>query len=262
MRRILPAVMSQLLLFTLFSTVCVPQPVSTHHKQGSGHAFLTLRSTDGKVLAVGEALIVSHGTSVVSRLTFNFRDGSLDDDITVFKQNGCLHLLSDHHIQKGPSFPHPVDILVDVSKAQVTLHSPETGKDTSEHMEMPSDLANGLLPQVLQNIDPAAEQTKVSYVAPGSRPRIVELDITPDGDDIFTIAGTHHRAHRLKINVELGGMAGLVAPILGKEPKASYVWVTVGKVPVFLRLQAQFYEGGPIWNVEQASPVWPSSIER
>lgn len=56
------------------------EPVSAHHKQGSNHGFLLLKSSDGKVIAVGDQITEANGAKVRSRLTFHFRDGSIDDE--------------------------------------------------------------------------------------------------------------------------------------------------------------------------------------
>jgi hypothetical protein len=35
-----------------------------------------------------------------------------------------------------------------------------------------------------------------------------------------------------------------------------------GTVPMFIRIETQFYEDAPVWTIEQTSPVWPSSEEK
>ncbi len=63
-----------------------PAPMVVRHMQGTSHAFLTLRSESGAVIGYGELLQLVHGDRVSSRLTFHFRDGSVDDDVTDFTQ--------------------------------------------------------------------------------------------------------------------------------------------------------------------------------
>jgi hypothetical protein len=110
--------------------------------QGTLHGFLELRSEDGQVVASGDSVQVARGNRVTSRTTFHFKDGSIDDETTVFSQRHSFQLISDHHIQKGPSFPHPTDVLIDVPTGQVTVHS--TGKDGKEevktdHLNLPGE---------------------------------------------------------------------------------------------------------------------------
>jgi hypothetical protein len=73
------------------------------------HGFLALRTLDGKRLADGEMTQVAEGGRVTSRLIFHFKDGSVYDDTTIFSQRGAFRLLSDHLVQRGPSFKQPMD---------------------------------------------------------------------------------------------------------------------------------------------------------
>ena len=102
------------------------EPVPVRSVQGTIHGFLELRSDDGQVVASGDSFQVVRGSRVTSRTVFHFKDGSIDDETTVFSQRRAFQLISDHHIQKGPSFPHPTDVLIDAPTGQVTVHS--TGK--------------------------------------------------------------------------------------------------------------------------------------
>jgi hypothetical protein len=234
------------------------ESVPVRHIEGTVHGFLVLRTMDGKTIAAGDLIQVVRGDRLVSNLTFHFKDGSVDDETTVFSQKHDFQLISDHHIQKGPSFPHPMDVSIDASTGEVTVRSSEDGKEKVEtnHLDLQPDLANGLLLDLLKNIRTDAPETKVSYVAATPKPRLVKLSIKPEGEETFSVAGDQHRATRYDVKVELGGVAGVVAPVLGKEPKDTRVWILGGKAPAFVRMEGQFYEGGPIWKIEPISPVW------
>jgi len=231
------------------------------HMEGTVHGFLALRTMDGKTIAAGDLIQVVQGDRLVSNLTFRFKDGSVDDETTVFSQRDNFRLISDHHVQKGPSFPHPMDVSIDASTGVVTVRSSEDGKEKVEtnHLDLEPDLANGLLLDLLKNVPTDAPETKVSYLAATPKPRLVKLSIKPGGEETFFAAGDRRRAMRFDIKVELGGVAGLVAPVLGKEPKDIHVWVLGGKAPAFIRMEGQFYEGGPVWKIELTSPVWQES---
>ena len=155
-----------------------------------------LRRMDGKTLASGELVQVVQGDRLVSNLVFHFKDGSIDDETTVFSQHHNFRLLSDHHVQKGPSFPHPMDVSIDASNGQVTVRSTDGGKEKveTERLDLPPDLANGLVPTFLKNIRPDVAETKVSYVAATPKPRLVKLAITPQGEQSFKVAGVRHKA--------------------------------------------------------------------
>ena len=125
------------------------------HIEGTVHGFLALRSKEGRVLAVGDLFQVVRGDRVTARLLFRFKDGSVDDETTVFSQRGNFQLITNHHIQKGPSFPQPMDLSIDVPTGQITVRS--TGKDgkeevKSEHLDLPPDVVNGLILSIAKNI--------------------------------------------------------------------------------------------------------------
>jgi hypothetical protein len=245
-------------LLAIVPSVCAADPVPARLKQGTGHIFLLLLGEDGKTLAAGESIQTVKGFTVTTHTTFHFRDGSLDEETTVFEQRVNLRLLSDDHLQRGPAYPHPMEIRIEAAQGRVTVHDLESGKTTSHQLKIPFDLANGIITQVLQNIPEDAAQTKVSYVLPTSKPRLGTLAISRAGEDTYMLGGERQTAKKLVIKVELGGVAGLIAPVIGKEPKSGTAWMAGGKVPMFIRIQTQFYEGGPLWTIEQTTPVWSS----
>src|SRR6266542_935528 len=68
---------------------------------------------------------------------------------------------------------------------------------------------------LLKNIRPDAAETKVSYVATTPKPRLVKLSIVPRGDDGFSVVGAQYKATLFVVKVELGGITGLIAPLVG-----------------------------------------------
>ena len=254
----------RLLSFLLFLRVCpltnlYADPVPVRHPQGSAHGFLALQTLDGRRIATGDVSQILRGDRVISRLTFHFRDGSLDDDTTVFTQRGSFRLITDHHIQRGPSFPKPIDILIDATTGEITWHA-EDGKLMQEHMDLPVDVYNGLPPNLLMNLLPSTPETRVSFVAPGDKPRLVHVSIKPAGDVPFTIGSSRRKATDYVLHVELGGVSGVIAPIIGKQPADYHIWILGGQAPAFIREEGQLYQGGPVWRIEQISPSFP--VER
>jgi hypothetical protein len=233
-------------------------PVPVRRAQGTLHGFLVLKTLEGNTLAMGDLVQVSHGDRVTSRLTFHFRDGSVDDETTVFSQRKVFQLISDHHIQHGPSFPKPLDILVDATTGQITSLDKD-GKTIQDHLDLAPDVCNGLPLILLLNLDPAAPPSRLSMVAPTSKPRLIHILLAGEGEDPLTIGGIRHKATNYRIKIELGGVAGVVAPIVGKQPSDIHVWILGGEAPAFVKEEGQFYEGGPIWRTELTSPVFPAS---
>jgi len=234
------------------------EPVAVRYTEGSVRGFLSLCTPEGKVLAAGDLFQTIHGERVVSRLVFHFKDGSLDDDTTVYSQRGCFRLIRDHHIQRGPTFPKPTDVLIDAPTGQVTVRYKDNGRETidTEHLDLPPDLANGVIFDVLKNISPNTKETKLSYLAAAPKPRLVKLTITPQGREMFSVAHAPHPAIRYAVKLELGGLTGIIAPLIGKQPADINVWVSTGEVPAFVKSAGPLYLGGPIWIIQTASPVW------
>jgi hypothetical protein len=253
-----------LLLATSVFQSASAQPIPVRYQQGSSRGFLVVKSAEGHVIGVGEVMQVAKGAQFRSRVVLRFRDGSVDDDVTTFSAERELRLISDHHVQKGPLFPNPLDVAIEVPAGQVEWRGTKSGKIESgrQHMQLPNDLANGILPLVMQNLRPGAPETRVPYLVNDPKPRMVTLSIKPDGKEDFTIAGVAFTANRYAIHIELGGISGLVAPLIGKQPPDVHEWVVAGEVPSLARMDAAFFQGAPTWTVELASPEWPSKVRR
>jgi hypothetical protein len=228
------------------------EPIPVRYRQGSTHAFIALKTLEGKTVATGEVTQIVRGDEVSSKLIFRFRDGSIDQDDTVFTQRGTFRLIRDHHVQHGPSFPKATDVLIEATTGQITYRT-EDGKVKEEHLDLPADVSNGLPPNLLLNILPSTPETKISYVA-GGKPRLIHLSIKPGGKLPFTVGGLRRTATDFVLHIELGGITGVVAPLIGKEPADIHIWILPGTPPAFIREEGQIYEGGPILRMEQVSP--------
>jgi hypothetical protein len=237
-------------------------PVAVRYKLGLLHGFLLLSTLDGTPLAEGDLTQVPHGDRITSRLTFHFKDGSQQEETTVFSQRDYFRLISYHLVQKGPAFPHPTDVSIAASTGQVTVqYTDNDGKQkvANEHLTLPPDLANGFVPTLLENIRPDAPQIEIPMVVATPKPRIVKLVITAQGTEPFSLAGSGREATHYVVKVDVGGVAGAVAPIIGKQPPDTHIWILGGEAPVFVKSEILSYMGGPMWRIEQVAPVWPRS---
>jgi hypothetical protein len=97
-----------LLVLLLTCRVMSAEPVAVRHREGTA-------------IARGDLIQVPHGDRINSRIVFRFKDGSIDDETTVYSQNGVFRLISDHHVQRGPSFPNPIDMSIEIHR---TSHGP------------------------------------------------------------------------------------------------------------------------------------------
>ena len=232
------------------------EPIAVKYPQGSAHGFLEIRTAEGQRIAMGDYMQTVRGQRVVNHTIFHFFDGSIDDETTVFTQNKVFALVSDHHVQRGPAFPEPMDVQIEAKTGQVTSITPD-GKRLVEHLDLPADLANGLPPNLLLNISPTVSETRVSYVAPTAKPRLIHISIKPAGELRFKVGGTARKATDFVVHVEAGGLTGIIAPLIGKQPRDFHIYIMQSTPPAFIREEGQFYLGGPVWGVEQTSAVFP-----
>jgi len=237
-------------------------PQVVHYEQGAYHGFLELLSQDGQVVAYGDSTQVVHGDRVTSQTTFTFKDGSTDEETTIVSQHRTFQLISDHHVQKGPFFPHPLEVFVDARSGLFTTRT--TGKDGKEefktsHVQLPADLANGMVPLIVENMGAADSSKTVSMVVATPSPLVAKLVISKVGEDTYSLAGTSRKATHYEIKIQLGGVAGFVAPLIGKAPPNIDIWTVNGQAPTFVREQGPMYPDGPIMTIQLTSPVWPDA---
>jgi len=235
------------------------QSVPVRYTEGSVHGFLVVRTLEGKVLADGDLIQTASVDRVTTKLVFRFADGSFQEETTVFSQGKRFRLISDRLVQKGPSFPQPLTMTVDGRSGEVTVkYSDDNGKakvDT-DRITVPPDLANGLLLTMLKNVGTAPPPKTVSMVVATPKPRLVKLEISAPTVESFSTNGMPRKAAHYVIKVNLGGITGMVAPLVGKQPPDSHVWMLQGEVPVFVKAEQPFYAGGPVWRIELTSPTW------
>jgi len=256
-----------LLLPSLLSSIALmAESVAVRYKEGVSHGFLVLRTPDGKPIADGESTQVSQGDRVTTHMWFKFKDGSFYDQKTVFSQRGTFHLLSDHVVQKGPAFKRRLETSIDASSGEVTVrytddHNQE--KVVTERLELPADVANGMLFTLLKNVQPDVPKTTVPYVATTPKPRLVNLEIIPQGHKPFSIGSHNHKALLYSIKVKIGGITGVIASLMGKKPPDTQAWVLTGEAPAFARADGPLFGDGPIFRMEVAIPaIWPDSGPR
>ena len=230
------------------------EPITVKHAFGAERGFLVVRSENGRTLGDGELIQYATGDEVHTSLTYRFLDGSLDQETTVFRQRGTFQLVRDQHVQRGPFFKEDTDITVDVPTGTVTVKTTNKkgeAKTETNHMDLPDDVANGMVGSLVLNVNRDAAFS-VGMVATTSKGRLIKLDFTSTGEQPFRIAGRSRKATVFRIHPNLGGVAALIAPIIDKQPKDIMVWVLEGDVPAFIREVGQLSEGGPIVSIEFA----------
>jgi hypothetical protein len=261
MRRLIPIILTT-------AASLLAQPIAVRQTEGEVRGFLVLRAEDGTLVADGDSMQTSRGGKIVYRAIYRFKDGSVQDETTVFSQSGHFRVLSDHMIQKGPTFHHPIDMTVDAVSGQVTVVSTnDKGQQKTEtaHLELPPDLANGIIPVLMKNI-PSGQAVTESMVVASPKPMLIKLQIHAEGEDSVTTGTIGRKATRFNVHVDIGGVKGAVANVIGKQPPDTQVWVLEGDCPTFVRARGAAFEGGPIWLTELVSPSFatgsPASASR
>jgi hypothetical protein len=248
------------LMALLSSGSLLAEPVLVRHTEGIVHGFLSLRTMDGEQVANGDLIQLAKGDRVTSRLVFRFKDGSLRDETSVFSQRQNFRLISNHLVQKGPTFPQPLDLTIDVASGQVTVrYTDDHGKPKveSEQMKLPPDLANGMTLTLLKNLRANAALPTMSMVVTTPKPRLVKLELSDAGEDPLSTGTMARKATHYVVKIEIGGLAGLIAPLVGKQPPDSHVWILDGEAPAFVKSESFLFMGGPLWRTDLVSPVWP-----
>jgi hypothetical protein len=246
------------LVLSMLASSAIAKPVRVQYEEGALHAFLILRSEDGKTVAVGNLDQTVKGQQVTDHLKFQFHDGSIYEDTTVFTQHGFFRVLSDHLLQSGPTFKDPIELWIDSPSGQVKVRETKDGKDktTIHQLSIPTDLANGIVSTIAKDFPSNQPQTVTMLVAT-PKPRIVKLAITPQGEDTFSIANTQYKATHYVAKIQIGGIAGAVAPVVGKQPPETHLWLLKSAVPIFLKSIGPLSADNAVWQIELASPQWP-----
>jgi hypothetical protein len=234
-------------------------PVPVRHVEGVTFGFLVLKNLDGEVLAHGELkqVVKPDDPVVMADLQFHFKDGSFYREITKFTQKGEFRLVSDHVTQKGPAFKKASETWIDASTGAVTVRTTEKDKEktSSKHLDIPADVANGLLFTLAKNLNPTAAETVLSMVAASEKPRIVKLQITPAQEKIVHEGPLSYKAQHYVVHIKIPGAAGVIAPVIGKKPPDIHLWVLKSEAPTFVQFEGPFSEDMPIWRIELAAPV-------
>ena len=219
-------------LTIMISTAAPAEQIPVKHVQLARHEFMVARSETGKIIARVEFTEDVRGDEVMISLTYNFVDGSIDDETTTYRQQGTFKLVRNHHIQKGPFFAKPIDFAVEAATGIATSRTADKdGKIhvESEHIDLPDDLANGFVGTLLLNVPPKTTPFRVGILAPVFGGRLIRIVISPEGEQPFQKSGQPLKATVFRIHPELGGILGMIATLVGLQPKDVMVWILEGE---------------------------------
>jgi hypothetical protein len=240
-------------LTIMISTRVPAEQIPVRHIQLAGHEFMVARSETGKVVARVEFTQDVQGDEVTMRLTYRFVDGSIDDETTTFRQQGRFELVRSHHLQNGSFFAKPVDFSIEAATGIATSRTKDkNGKIHVEtaHIDLPDDLANGFVGTLLLNVPPGAKPFRVGILAPVFGGRLIRILISPEGEQSFQKPEQTLKATVFRIHPELGGILGIIATLVGLQPKDVTVWVLEGEKPAVVRVVGQLGGAGPVLSSE------------
>jgi hypothetical protein len=160
-------------------------PIRVRLAEGNLRGFLVLRPPGGRPIAHGELRQKPLGTVIESRLSLNFTDGSVYDEIATFSQRGAFRLEAYRLVHRGPSFP-TAEISFDRKSGRYKARYQEKKEDEEKtgtgELEMPADLYNGMMLILLKNLPPGTGAT-ATMAAFTPKPRLIAMRLKPEGQD-------------------------------------------------------------------------------
>ena len=225
--------------------------------EGLTHGFLVLRDAGGKVLAHGDLTQVVRGDEAEKRMVFHFNDGSLFDERVTFTQRDVFVLKTYRLSARGRAFPADEEISFTPATGayRVQTKDRDSGKEKSYEgsLALPEDLYNGLIITIVKDL-PKGEACTVHYLAFAPDPKLIELELTPAGEQRVTVGDLDPMAVRYLLKPHLGLWLKMGATILGRVPPVSQAWITSDDVPAFVGFEGTLMTPGPTWRIETVSP--------
>jgi len=234
-------------------------PIKVRLPEGTTRGFLVVHPPGGEPIGYGELLQKTAGGAIESRLLLKFTDGSVHDETSTFSQRDVFRLEAYKLVQRGASFPG-MDVQFDRKSGQyrARIREEKGGEENvaSGALEMPLDLYNGMALTLLKNL-PVSSSASVQMAAFTPKPRLIRMVLGPEGTDIVRAGPESKEATRYLVKLEVGGLAGVIASLVGKDPPDLRYWLVNGEVPAFGRFEGAMYLKGPVWQIEMNPLRWP-----
>jgi hypothetical protein len=228
--------------------------VRVRFPEGVTRGFLAVRTPQGERIGHGELIQKPRGDEIDSRLRLQFKDGSVHDEMTTYSQRGVFRLEAYKLTQRGPSFPG-AEIAFDRKSGRYQAKTRKKAGGVEEiasgEFEMPADLYNGMALVLLKNL-PAGEAATGQLAAFTPKLWLLKMALRREGEDRVAFAGAPKSAVRHLVDLEIGGLTGVIASLIGKTPPDLRYWLVPGDVPAFVRFEGAMFLNGPVWRVEMA----------
>jgi hypothetical protein len=235
--------------------------------EGLAHGFLLVRSAEGDVVGHGELTqTVKEGGVAESRLVFRFKDGSVHDEKVAFSQQRVFTLIRYQLIQRGPSFPEQMDVVVDrgTSSYEVRARSKDNGQEKvlSGEIDLPKDAYNGMIVTTLLNLPRGATET-VNVLAFIPEPTPIPLELAFVGEQVIRVGDQSRKAWQYAFKPDIGPVKKFVGTMLGKLPADFHYdcYILADEVPSFVRFEGPLQLMGPVLSIELISPHMAEKAE-
>ncbi|HTL61642.1 MAG TPA: hypothetical protein VL261_08355 [Nitrospira sp.] len=242
-------------------------PVPVRFSEGLTHGFLLVRSAAGEIVGHGEVTqIVKEGGVAESRLVFRFKDGSLHDEKVAFSQQRVFTLIRYQLIQRGPSFPEQMEVVIDrgSSSYEIRARSGEDGKEQvlSGEIEVPKDTYNGMIVTTLLNLPKGATET-VNVLAFVPEPTAIALELAFVGEQVIRVGDQTRKALQYAFKPDIGPVKKFLGTMLGKLPADFHYdcYILADEVPGFVRFEGPLQLMGPVLSIELISPQMAGKAE-
>ena len=257
---VMVARLSGLLLLAALQWPCslAAAPVPVRFLEGLTHGFLVLRTLDGALIASGDLFQSARSGEVESRMLLHFKD--LFEEKVVFTQQRVFTLKDYRLMQRGPAFTDDTEISLEraTGKYRVKSKAHKDGKEEVHEgtLDLPLDVYNGgMILTVAKNLPKGASET-VHTVAFTPKPRLIQLELTPAGEQKVLVGALARTATDYVFKPKLGVLLKLAATVLGRVPPDSHAWIVASEMPAFVRFDGPLSITGSVWRLEPTLPRW------
>jgi hypothetical protein len=235
------------------------ETVKVRLAEGNSRGFLVVRPPGGEPIAHGELTQKPARGAIESRLLLKFADGSVHDETVAFSQRDVFRVEAYKLVQRGPSFPTS-DVEFDRKSGRYRARTQEEKggeeRTASGTLEMPADLYNGMAMTLLKNL-PEGATVNAQLAAFTPKPRLIKMMLRAEGEGTVRVGPEAKAVTRYLVKLEVGGLTGVIASLIGKDPPDLRYWLVNGEVPAFARFEGAMYLNGPVWQLDMTTVQWP-----
>ena len=109
---------------------------------------------------------------------------------------------------------------------------------------------------LVKNLPKGAGET-VHIVAFTPEPRIIQLELAPQGEHKVMVGELSKTAIHDASNPGLGVWLKLFTTLLGRMPPDYHAWILTDEVPAFVRFEGPLYPTGPVGGSSRPAPRRP-----